>query len=172
MVGRCTIGKKKEDTEFFKFSVAESLLYGQQLGWCKADVVYNEKRLPFLKKMVRLRYKYTELFHCSELMRPPRVTGSIPPKFTPPALNRQTKDIKMEQILSGAWRYKNGEKLVIFCINISEENGKFTLTFSADEYGLENYELPTDFHITGNTCTISGNIPAEDFLVWELKIKK
>ena len=172
MVGRCTIGKKKEDTEFFKFSVAESLLYGQQLGWCKADVVYNEKRLPFLKKMVRLRYKYTELFHCSELMRPPRVTGSIPPKFTPPALNRQTKDIKMEQILSGAWRYKNGEKLVIFCINISEENGKFTLTLPADEYGLENYELPTDFHITGNTCTISGNIPAEDFLVWELKIKK
>ena len=44
MLGRCTIGRKKEDFDFFKYCTAKSLLYGQQLGWCKADVLFDTDR--------------------------------------------------------------------------------------------------------------------------------
>ena len=77
----------------------------------------------------------------------------------------------MDQILSGAWRYRNGEKLVIFCINISEDNGEFTLDLPADEYGLENFELPEDFKINGDRCTVTGTVSGEGYKVWELDRK-
>lgn len=170
MIGRCMLGKKKEDYDFFKFSLAESLLYGQQLGWYKADVVYDEKRLSFLKKMVRLRYKNTELFHSSTLMRPPKVKSSVSPKITAPALSFK-EDVTMEQVLSGAWRYRSREKLTLFCINISEEEAEFSLSFSRNEYGLDEYELPEDFRVDGDVCTVSGKLSAEDYAVWYLKRK-
>lgn len=167
LIGRCTIGAKKEDYEFFKYCFAESLLYGQQLGWCKADAVYDEKRTAFLKKAVELRYRYTELFHSSDMLRPPRVETAVAPKVTTPALDF-TEDLTMEQISAGAWRYRNGEGLVLFCYNISESEEDFSLIFSAKEYGLDGFTLPEDFKISGDTCTVCGTIPAESFKVWEL----
>lgn len=170
LLGRCYLGTKKDDYEFFKFSMAESLLYGQQLGWCKADVVYDEKRMAFLKKAVDLRYRYTELFHSSDMLRPPKVNSPLPPKTTSPALNYRD-DIIMEQISAGAWRYKNREKLVIFSYNISECEATFSMTFSAKEYGLDEYELPDDFIIQGELCRVCTTIGAEGFKVWELQKK-
>ena len=170
MIGRCTMGKKKEDYDFFKYSLAESLLYGQQLGWCKADVIYDEKRMSFLKQLVRVRYAYTELFHSSDLMRPPKVTGSVQPKTTTPALAFK-EDVVMEQMLAGAWRYRSKEKLVIFCINIAEEENDYNICFSSKEYGLYEYELTEDMVIEGDTCSISGKLPPESIKVWELKRK-
>ena len=171
MLGRCTIGKKKEDYDFFKFHTAESLLFGQQLGWHKADMVYDEKRMAFLTKAVQLRYHYTELFHVSDLLRPPTVIKTVPPKITPPALSHKD-EITMEQISAGAWRYRNGEKLVLISYNIAETDEAFTLSFSAEEYGLDAYELPEDFVIENGICSVSGVIPAESFKVWELTKKE
>ena len=170
MLGRITIGKKKEDYDFFKYSTAQSLLYGQQLGWCKADVVYDKKRMAFLTKMVRLRYAYTKLFHCADMLRPPKVETSIRAKVTTPALSYK-EDIVMDQVLAGAWRYRDKEKMVLFCINVAEEASDYCMTFSGKDYGLDSYELPEDFRVDGDLCTICGNIEAEGYKVWELKIK-
>ena len=104
-------------------------------------------------------------------MRPPKVTSSLPPKITAPALN-YTSDVIMEQISSAAWRYKNKEKLVIFCVNVSDESGEFSLEFNADEYGLCDFELPDGFILEGNVCKICATAPAESYMVWELKAKK
>lgn len=170
MLGRITMGTKKGDYAFFKYSLAQSLLYGQQLGWCKADIVYDKQWMAFLKQMVHLRYAYTELFHCSDLLRTPKVTSSISAKITSPALGYK-EDIVMEQISAGAWRYRNKEKLVLFCINVAEEEGEYELAFSAEEYGLDEYELPEDFCVEDNTCKVRGRIAPESYRVWELRRK-
>jgi hypothetical protein len=78
----------------------------------------------------------------------------------------------MNQILAGAWKYRNGEKLTLFCVNIAEEIGEFSLRFNVKEYGLDEYVLPKDFCIEGDICTVSGRIEAEDYKVWELKRKR
>ncbi|MBR4949776.1 MAG: hypothetical protein IKZ25_03260 [Clostridia bacterium] len=159
MLGSFTIGKKKEDYNYFKYATAKAFLYGQQLGWCKADVIYSKERLLFLKKMVGLRYKYTELFNCSKMLRPPVIKSDLAALSSEPCLYFN-EDIVMEQLLSGAWQYRNKEKTVIFLINTSEEKSSFTLEFNIEEYGLD---LPSENGI----CTFSGEIEAYECKIWE-----
>ena len=77
----------------------------------------------------------------------------------------------MEQITAGAWKYRDGSKLTLFCINIAEESGTFSLQFNAKEYSLDEYELPKEFCVDGNICTVSGTIAPEDYKVWVLTKK-
>lgn len=168
LVGRFTIGNKKDDYDFFKHAVARSLLSGQQLGWCKADVIFDDKRMEFLKKMVNVRWEYTELFHRSDMLRPPKVTSSIQPKVTSPAVWYKG-NVVMDQIIAGAWKYRNNEKIVLFCVNTADVEGDYFLEFSADEYGLCEFELPEEFVIEGNLCRIKGKIDAESCKVWDLR---
>ena len=168
MLGRFTIGNKKGDYDFFKYTLACSLLSGQQLGWCKADVIFDEKRMVFLKRMVDVRREYTELFHCSDMLRPPKVTTSIQPKVTTPAKGYK-ENVVMDQIKAGAWKYRNHEKIVLFCVNTADAEGDYCMTFPVEEYGLCEYELPEEFVIEGSVCRIKGMLAAENCKVWELK---
>ena len=167
MLGRITDGKKKADKEFFKYQTAKSLLYGQQIGWCNADVLYDEVKLPFLKKIVKLRYQYTKLFNSSRMLRPPHVTTNLPPVVTGPTL-KFTSDLVMEQVLCGAWQYKDGRKTVIFLINVSDKEAEYQFSFDLKEYGLEEHVLPDGFSVEDGKCTVSGKLSDTECKVWEL----
>ena len=169
MLGRCTNGHKKDDDAYFFYSTAQSFLYGQQLGWCKADVLYDKKRMGFLKKIVKERYHYTELFHSAQLLRPAKVAASCEPIVTGPALWFQ-EDIVIPQLLTGAWKYRNGEKLVLFLINIADQTQTYTLSFSAKEYGLADFDLPADFVVDEDVCTVSGTIEPLSMRSWECSV--
>ena len=103
-------------------------------------------------------------------MRPPKIRSSISAKVTSPAVGYK-EDIVMEQISAGAWRYRNKEKLVLFCINVAEEEGEYELSFSAEEYSLDDYELPEDFCVEDKQCKVRGRIAPESYRVWELRRK-
>lgn len=77
LFGRNSNGKKKEDIMFFKHSMAQALVFGQQLGWINADVVDNPTKLSFLKKMVQLRVAHTKFFNSGDLLRPPVVECDV-----------------------------------------------------------------------------------------------
>lgn len=164
-LGRSTIGKKKEDVEFFKYSMAQAFLYGQQLGWCKADVLYDEGKLPFLKTLVRERYRYGRLFLCADMLRPPRVRCDAPPKTTSPALSNKT-DVVMEQVLAGAWRQRTDGKVVLFVINVGKAESAYSLTIPYAEYGLSASALAEQgFTVDGEgRATKTGCIGGESML--------
>ena len=153
MIGRNNLGEKKDDTEFFKYSLAKSFLYGQQLGWIKADVIYNEERLNFLKTLVKERYRFKKLFAFPKMLRPPRVSCSLKAKVTTPAMKNET-DIVMEQVCAGAWKYRNGDKIVIFVINIAKEESEYYLSFDNGEYGISEDVL----HKNGFKIDINGKV--------------
>ena len=166
LLGRCTIGKKKDDFDFFKYCTAKSLLYGQQLGWCKADIVYSDKHIEFLKKAVDVRYKYSKLFNCSKMLRPPVVTTNLPKLVTKAGL-WFGGNVVSDYVLGGAWQYRNGKKTVIFAVNISDETAEFTLSFKADEYGVSEKNAPADFKLTEGICNICGKLEKNEIKVWE-----
>lgn len=168
MIGRITDGKKKDDKTFFKYQTAKSLLYGQQIGWCDIDVMYDKERLPFLKKIVQLRYHYWKLFNSAKMLRPPHITTDVSPVVTGPTL-KFTSDVVMEQVLGGAWQYKDGSKTVIFLINISDQDASYEVTVSPKEYRLSEYDLPEEFHLEDGKCIITGKLGATECKVWELK---
>ena len=136
MLGRNVLGDKKEDVEFFKYTIAKSFVYGQQLGWVKADVIYSEEKLRFLKAVVRERYKYSMLFNTSEMLRPPKIESSVAPKFTPAAMHF-TEEIQMDQVYAGAWQRRAKDKTVIFVVNSANAEGEYKLSFNNNEYMLD-----------------------------------
>ncbi|MBE7021329.1 MAG: hypothetical protein E7411_07875 [Ruminococcaceae bacterium] len=168
--GRLTGGKKADDVEFFKFQTAKSLLYGQQIGWCNADVIYNAEKLDFFKKIVKLRYDYKELFISSYMLRPPFVSSNLKPKYTEPNL-RFKSEVEMAQVLSGAWKFKDQSKIVIFITNIASTEAGFELAFDANEYGIDSYTIPEEFNIINGKCKIKGTLAPTECKAWEF-VKK
>ena len=170
MIGRNLTGQKKDDDDFFKYSLVKMFLYGQQLGWGKADVVYNPLRIQFLKKIVPLRYRYNALFHYAKLMRPPTVECDKPPIVTTPAV-WYCDDIVMEQVHCGAWKAKDDSVLVVFVFNINNERATYRIAFNAVEYGLEEYDCPSVFVCEGETCVVCGELESNGYQVFELRKK-
>lgn len=167
MLGRCTIGNKKDDFEFFKYCTAKSLLYGQQLGWCKADIIYSPERMEFLKRTVAVRYKYTDLFNCSKMLRPPLVKCDLPKIVTKAGLWFDG-NIVSEQVLSGAWQYRNGAKTVIFLISISENTAHYSISFNYREYGIKATDIPADYKTDNGYICIDGKLEPYEIKVWEI----
>lgn len=171
-IGRYTMGKQTDDYDYYKYATAKSLIYGQQIGWYRANVIYKQKWLDFLKKMVKLRYKYTKLFNSSKMLRPPVVSCDLDPVISKGGNLYDGKLVTMEQLVCGAWQYRNKEKLVIFLINVSENDTEYTLKFNADEYGIGDYNIPLDLEIVGGECVINDKIKGLDYKVFELDLKK
>ncbi len=167
LFGRCTVGLKKDDFEFFKYCTAQSFVCGQQIGWCKADIVYSPKHIEFLKNVVQVRYQYHELFNSAKMLRPPFVKTNVP-KFKSTSGLWFNEDIEYEYVLSGAWQYRNKEKTVIFAINYAEEPADYELTFDVEDYEINGKELPEDFVLDGTKCKVSGTLGRYELKIWEI----
>jgi len=136
MLGRYTDGAKRDDDVYFRYHLAESLLFGQQIGWLNAHVVYNEERMGFLKEIVQTRYRCTDLFCTGKLMRPPVVRTDIQPVTS--------SGITMRQVVAGVWQTGDGSKTVLFIVNISKETAAASVRLYPEEYGIrcpDNLEL-------------------------------
>lgn len=167
MIGRCTIGNKKDDFEFFKYCTAKSVLYGQQLGWCKADIVYSPKHMEFLKNAVGVRCACNKIFQRSRMLRPPVVTSDLPKLITKAGL-WFSGDIVSEQVIGTVWKQRNGEKCYIILANLSEQTANYRCTFRADEYGLKEENLPKEFSLENGIGTFNGSLRKYEIKVLEI----
>lgn len=169
LIGRFALGVKKEDYDFFKFMTAKCLLYGQQIGWYKADVIYKPQFLAFLKKTVSLRYAYKSLWNNADMLRPPHVTTDTSPVICKSAgFWFEKEDVVVPQVLAAAWRYRNGKGTVLFLVNLSEKESEYTLIFSPEEYGIFTAALPAEFTKNGDLCEIKGRLMPTEWKVWEI----
>ncbi len=159
MVGRFTDGVNREDEALFRFHMASALLYGQQLGWLNANLVYNEKRLSFLKEMVQLRYKHSDLFCRARMLRMPKVETNLAPVVS--------SGVTMKMVMSAGWQERGSKKTTVFLINAAEEAASATIFFSLSEYGVEKSALPKDFRLEGDTVVGSFTLGSGEYRVWE-----
>lgn len=167
LVGRCTIGKKKDDLPFFKYCTARSLVSGQQLGWCKADIVWQPRWMSFLRNAVRVRWELSDMFNAAQMLRPPEVKTPVPKLITTPGLCFEG-NLESEQIIAGAWRFRDEDKTVIIAVNISDETAPFTLSFDISEYGIADKPLPECFTVDGNRCTITDTLEPDGIRVYRV----
>ena len=167
MVGRVTDGKKKEDLGFFKCCNARSLVYGQQLGWCKADIIWRPEWLEFIRNAVKVRYELSDVFNKARMLRPPVVNTSLPRLVTEAGLGNKG-NVESEMVVAGAWRYRDGKETVIIAVNIANESAPFTLSFDAVEYGIAHKPLPKEFGLDGERCTVSDMLEKNGIRVWRI----
>ena len=129
MLGRYTDGATRDDDDYFRFHLAQSLLFGQQLGWINACVVYNDERMAFLEKLTRARCDLTDLFVEGTLRRPPRISTNLAPK--------KSSGILMEQVLAGVWTSKDESETTLIVVNISTERADAKIELFPKEYGVD-----------------------------------
>lgn len=167
-IGRFYGGRMRDNYTYFKYATARSLLYGQQLGWCKADVLYKPEWLKYLKRMVSIRYRYSEFFRSARMLRPPRITKGLPPVTAGPVFAFEKEPLVMEQLSAAAWKSCDGRKTVIFLASIADTDVEFTLSIPAAEYVSDGLYLPSDFSVCGEVCSVSGTIEPDGCRIWEL----
>ena len=115
--GRCHNFKPEDDVSF-RLMTAQSLCYGNQLGWLPASFYLASQSRDFFKRAAQLREAYGEYFYAGRCLRPPRIMGDV-------------KDITdgfmtTPSIISAHWkRISDGRNLVILA-NLSNEPANVT----------------------------------------------
>jgi len=174
--GRNSNGAKKPDTLYFKHCTAQSLVFGQQMGWVNADIVDDAQRVAFLKKMVALRTAHTRYFNAGDMLRPPVVECDIDDVDVFPGHQfyggPYSVPHTIHHVISGGWRLWDGSDTRVFAINISDKSAHAVLRIDAAEYGDKAF----DELLMGNGKVISAKregkeivieveIAAEDYIV-------
>ena len=116
--GRNTNDYKVNDLPYYRYQIAQSLMFGQQLGWLNADLVNHPQKLSFLKSFAKLRYKHRDYFTYGKMNRPPKLVGKNPKIVTNNGM--WMPDIfEGESVLTSLW-LKDGKALVQLA-NLTEE---------------------------------------------------
>ena len=150
MLGRFSDGIDKKDDDFFRQNIAKALLYGQQPGWLFADVVYDNSRMEFLEKFVKMRYKHTNTFSTNVMLRPPKTNDT--------------------NIMSAGWKARSGKTITLFVANLSEDKTNYSISLNCKEYGISPDKLPNNAVVKENIATLSGNIDAFDIIDIEIDL--
>lgn len=132
--GRLISWNTRQDDAYFRFHIASSLVYGQQLGWIHPEIVDDPVQFPFLKKMVQLRWQYHDFFAEAEMLRPAEITGDIPLLDSESALRCQYLTHE-KAVVSGAWEDASGNRR-LFIINASDKETDCVISVPQAEYAL------------------------------------
>lgn len=149
--GRVITQNKRDDVDYFRFNIAQSLLYGQQLGWIHPEIVDDPVQFPFLKKMAHIRWENREFFAEAEMLRPPVVEGKMPLLDCEAFLRGQIWNHE-KLAMAGAWEDASGNRK-LFVVNAGGEEADVTLSVYEAEYNLpksiEKFDIQDGFEILG-----------------------
>ena len=132
MLGRNTNGYKKQDLPYFRFHLAQAVLFGQQMGWINADVVDDAEKMSFLKEMTGLRWKFRDFFSHGDMLRPPKLEGENPHFLTDTGMGYSIM-FDAETLLAGAWRRRRDQSVLMMLINVgdTEQEARFAFDWEA-----------------------------------------
>jgi hypothetical protein len=123
------------DITAVKMKLAESFVFGEQIGRISPHVVNEPQKFEFLKKIVALRYQFREFFYKGEMARPPKLHGNMPQitadwRFMGPMI--VTTDI----VRTGAWTIPLQKTAILLFANFSDQSIENRLEFDVTEIGF------------------------------------
>ena len=149
--GRVITNNKRDDVDYFRFNIAQSLVYGQQLGWIHPEIVNDPVQFPFLKKLAGIRWEYRDFFAEAEMLRPPVVEGKMALLNCSAFLRGQIWNHE-KLVQAGAWEDTCGNRN-LFVINAGSTEAEVTLSVYENEYNLpqsiENFDVCDGFVLLG-----------------------
>lgn len=77
MLGRNYGEFDKEDDNGFRLLTAQSLCFGDQLGWVGPARYLNSPSRAFFRQLAQLRWQYGEYFYAGRCLRPPVLEGDV-----------------------------------------------------------------------------------------------
>lgn len=134
MLGRNTNGYKKKDAQYFRFHAAQSVMFGQQLGWINANVVDDPRKIGFLALMCRMRCDCGNFFTRGEMLRPPKAEGGE--IFVTDCAMGHDSISPTSAVVAGAWTDAKAGRVLIAVANSADTPADVTLTYDPAEYGV------------------------------------
>ena len=148
MFGRAYRGGPTKDLAL-RMKAAQSLVYGEQIGWIGPEVIKQKDNGPFIRRMARLRYALRDYLADGEMARPPRLEGDIP-NVTADWQWSGVWPVTDRAVQSGAWFAKESNshgqdaratRLALIFVNVTSGTLSFDLAFDAKDYGLSPSKL-------------------------------
>ncbi|HEY3324190.1 MAG TPA: DUF6259 domain-containing protein [Planctomycetota bacterium] len=134
MFGRAYRGGPTKDLAL-RMKAAQSLVYGEQIGWCDPSVIKEPVGGPFMRRMARLRYALRDYLSAGEMAHPPKLRGEIP-TVTADWQWSGTWNVTDTEIQTGAWHARDGRLALIF-VSVTDKELSTELDFSAERYGFK-----------------------------------
>jgi len=149
MFGRAYRGGPTQDLAN-RMKAGQQLVFGEQIGWWKPEVLKREESGPFLQDCVRIRWLLRRYFYAGLMSRPPLLLDEIPTVTADWQWFNREWPITTKAVMTGAWRLPQEKKLVLIFANVSDQ----TLNTRVKCFGNE-YDLTKDSH-TVTTITADG----------------
>jgi len=133
------------DEQAVRMKAAQSLVWGEQIGWMSPSLIDHPVNGPYLRRVARMRYALRDFLATGTMEHPPTVEGDIPDvtcdwQWSGPSIRTYPA------LQAGAWRARDGRLAVIFA-NILDKRLTFTWTWDQSRYGPEG--TPTVVHEDG-----------------------
>ena len=151
MFGRAYRGGKTKELAL-RMKAGQQLVFGEQIGWFKPDVVQDREIADYLKQVVRLRWQLRRYFYAGEMARPPKLQGNIP---TVRADWQWNGWVTTDALMTGAWTLPGEHRCIILFTNVSDQPVTAKISFDAAAYGLSSRQVKV------TTVTLAG--PGESF---------
>lgn len=119
MFGRNYNAFPREDTVSFRVMTAQSLCFGDGIGWLSPELYLSSPYRAFFRSCVQKRAAYGEYFYEGTCMRPPMIEGNIP--------TLRSDFLSSPAVITGMWKKHSDGKTIIVLANISDEALDFTV---------------------------------------------
>ncbi len=120
-----------------RMKMAESFVFGEQIGWITPSVVNQPDQYDFLKKIVALRYKFRDYFYKGELARPPKLSGEMPKVTADWLFCGNPTVVTLGIVQAGAWRKPAEKSVILLFANFADQPQTNGLQVDLTEWELD-----------------------------------
>jgi hypothetical protein len=134
MFGRAFRGGPSKELAL-RMKAAQSLVFGEQIGWIDPGIIKEPVSGPFIRRMARLRYLLREYFWAGEMARPPELSGEVP-KVTADWQWSGPWPVTTDALFCGAWRIADQarSRVAVIFANVLEKEISTELPFTGEGY--------------------------------------
>ncbi len=150
MFGRNYCYMPFDDDEGQRIMIAQSLTFGEQLGWNDPLLYLQMKHKDFYKKCVHSRENYADYFYNGTILAPIEFEDDLPPIRTTRCKEARYGLVEHSACFFQQWQRRDGKKLLVL-VNAAEE--KATLCVKG---GLEDGEYTFLGDTEKTLCVIDG----------------
>ena len=145
MFGRA-YGEDPDKMVAARMKMAESFVFGEQLGWISPHVVNEPERYDFFKKVVALRCKFRDYFYKGEMARPPKLLGEMPKITADWHFSGQPTIVTLGVVQTGAWIKPGENSVILMFANFSDQPQENRLQVDLAEWGFERNKIKVVRH--------------------------
>ena len=154
MFGRCFAARAPGDDNAARILTAQSLLFGEQLGWIKPADYLSQPHRDFFRKAVQIRHRYGSYFYAGRLCPPVEISGDLTDLIALSIMGG-TRVISSPAVLGAVWQRFKDHKCLLLIANMAEHAHTVTLQLRPDCPAPVTSELAGD--LSGEVIFEAGN---------------